>query len=260
MPSNVPAALCHLPSQIVVGASGERTKFCDAVADVEGQAAVLGAVEAVGAAVAAVGALADDVLVLTGRARAADPGRDRHVGGLESSSSRGSARGRCRRSSAPSPAKTPADPGRVLIVGAGRVAQRAVVAMPRPVADDLARAFVHRPPADERETVRACRGGEDGEGCGRKGGSQDWTCPYVHGGIPSGCSTSNTARMDQDCVKRAATRARAAPRTRCAASAGTCPPGARGAARSPPRPAARRWARASSGCRRRRRCGSGPPR
>ena len=29
VPSKVPAALCHLPSQIEVGASGERTKFCD---------------------------------------------------------------------------------------------------------------------------------------------------------------------------------------------------------------------------------------
>ena len=54
--------------------------------------------------------------------------------------------------------------------------------------------------------------------------------------------------------------ARARPRTRCAASGGTCPPAARGAARSRPRRAGPRWAPASSGCRRRRRSAAARPR
>ncbi len=48
----------------------------------------------------------------------------------------------------------------------------------------------------------------------------------------------------------------AAPRTRCAGSGGTCRPASRGAAYSRPRPAGRRWGRAWSGCRRRRRSSS----
>src|SRR4051812_11169618 len=55
-------------------------------------------------------------------------------------------------------------------------------------------------------------------------------------------------------------RARAGPRTRCAGSAGTCRPGGRGRATTPPPRAARRSARAWSGCRRRRRSGVARPR
>ena len=87
-------------------------------------------VEPVRAARAAVGALGDDVRC-TARASSCRGTRPRPSRWRARGSwSRGSGRCRCRRSSAPSPAKTPADPGRVLIVDAGRVAQRAVVAMP----------------------------------------------------------------------------------------------------------------------------------
>ncbi len=52
---------------------------------------------------------------------------------------------------------------------------------------------------------------------------------------------------------RRPTRGPARPRTRCAGSAGTCPPGARAPGGSRPRRAERRWGPASSGCRTRRR-------
>ena len=103
-----------------------------------------------------------------GELAAADPGRDRQLDGSRLVES--GIRDHVVAAEAQRRAGEDAwDPGRVVIVDAGRVAQRAVVAMPRPVVDDLSGAFVHRPPADEREAVRACRGGEDGEGRGRQG-------------------------------------------------------------------------------------------
>ena len=60
--------------------------------------------------------------------------------------------------------------------------------------------------------------------------------------------------------RRRRRRARTTRRTRCGASAGTCPPGAPCAALQPPRPAGRRWARAWWGCRRRRRSAWARPR
>ena len=69
-----------------------------------------------------------------------------------------------------------------------------------------------------------------------------------------------TGRALQEAVAAVRPRVRAARRTRCAASAGTCRRARRDAARSPPRRAARRSARASSGCTRCRRSAAGRPR
>ena len=169
LPSHVPAALCHLPSQTLVGASAESgSSRLSRVADVERACRRWG----------------------PSRGRRKRPGTGsipwprgsrlfpgepeprNHAetviccgsSSVESGIVTNSSPSKCRRGA---PEEEALDPRRVVGVDARRRAELAVVAVARPVADDLALALVQRPVGAEREVVGGGRRAR--EASGRRG-------------------------------------------------------------------------------------------